>query len=163
MSNLGLRLALKELGIQHLMAPVGDRYVLQQMNTNGAVIGGEDSGHMIFLDQHTTGDGMLTALRLIQTMGEENKSLSELSRIMTVFPQVLLNIDVQDKPPIEDVPQIMAAIRSVEDCLGEKGRVLVRYSGTQPLCRVMVEGPEENETRRYCQQIADTVKATLGK
>ena len=163
MSNLGLRLALKELGIQHLMAPVGDRYVLQQMNTNGAVIGGEDSGHMIFLDQHTTGDGMLTALRLIQTLREENKPLSELSRIMTVFPQVLLNIDVHNKPPIEEVPQIMAAIRSVEDCLGEKGRVLVRYSGTQPLCRVMVEGPEENETRRYCQQIADVIKTTLGE
>jgi phosphoglucosamine mutase len=163
MSNLGLRMALKELGIKHLMAQVGDRYVLQQMKANGAVIGGEDSGHMIFLDQHTTGDGMLTALRLIQTMCEENKPLSELSRIMTVFPQVLLNIDVQKKPPIEDVSQIMAAIRSVEDCLGEKGRVLVRYSGTQPLCRVMVEGPEEDETRRYCRQIADVVKATLGK
>lgn len=162
MSNLGLRMALKELGINHLMAQVGDRYVLQQMKANGAVIGGEDSGHMIFLDQHTTGDGMLTALRLIQTMCEENKPLSALSRIMSVYPQVLLNIDVQSKPSIEGVPQIMAAIRSVEDCLGEKGRVLVRYSGTQPLCRVMVEGPEEDETRRYCQQIADVVKATLG-
>ena len=162
MSNLGLRLALKNLGINHLMAQVGDRYVLQEMNANGAVIGGEDSGHMIFLDQHTTGDGMLTAIRLLQTMGEESKPLSELGKIMTVFPQVLLNIDVRNKPAIEDVPQIMAAIRSVEDCLGEKGRVLVRYSGTQPLCRVMVEGPEKDETRRYCQQIADVVKATLG-
>jgi phosphoglucosamine mutase len=162
MSNLGLRLALKDLGINHLMAQVGDRYVLQKMNANGAIIGGEDSGHMIFLDQHTTGDGMLTAIRLIQTMREENKLLSELSEVMTVFPQVLLNIDVRKKPAIEDVPQIMVAIRSVENCLGEKGRVLVRYSGTQPLCRVMVEGPEEDETRRYCQQIADVVKATLG-
>ena len=161
MSNLGLRLALKDLGIDHIMAQVGDRYVLQQMNANGAVIGGEDSGHMIFLDQHTTGDGMLTAIRLIQTMCEEKKPLSELSRVMTVFPQVLLNIDVQKKPLIEEVPQIMAVIRSVEECLGEKGRVLVRYSGTQPLCRVMVEGPEKDETRRYCQQIADVVKATL--
>jgi len=162
MSNLGLRLALKDLGINHMMAQVGDRYVLQQMTANGAVIGGEDSGHMIFLDQHTTGDGMLTAIRLIQTMCEENKPLSELSRVMTVFPQVLLNIEVQKKPLIEDVPQIMAAIRSVEQSLGEKGRVLVRYSGTQPLCRVMVEGPERDETRRYCQQIADVVKAALG-
>ena len=162
MSNLGLRLALKDLGINHMMAQVGDRYVLQQMNATGAVIGGEDSGHMIFLDQHTTGDGMLTAIRLIQTMCEENKPLSELSRVMTVFPQVLLNIEVQKKPLIEDVPQIMAAIRSVEQRLGEKGRVLVRYSGTQPLCRVMVEGPERDETRRYCQQIADVVKAALG-
>ena len=82
--------------------------------------------------------------------------------VMTVFPQILLNIEVQKKPLIEDVPQIMAAIRSVEDRLGEKGRVLVGYSGTQPLCRVMVEGPERDETRRYCQQIADVVKAALG-
>jgi phosphoglucosamine mutase len=162
MSNLGLRLALKDLGINHIMAQVGDRYVLQQMIANGAVIGGEDSGHMIFLDQHTTGDGILTAIRLIQTMCEENKPLSQLSRVMTVFPQVLLNIEVQQKPLIEDVPQIMAAIRSVEERLGEKGRVLVRYSGTQPLCRVMVEGPERDKTQRYCQQIADVVKATLG-
>jgi phosphoglucosamine mutase len=162
MSNLGLRLALKDLGIKHLMAQVGDRYVLHEMNAGGAVIGGEDSGHMIFLDQHTTGDGMLTAIRLLQAMCEESKPLSELGKIMTVFPQVLLNIDVRNKPAIEEVPQIMAAIRSVEDSLGEKGRVLVRYSGTQPLCRVMVEGPDEDETRRYCQQIADVVKATLG-
>jgi phosphoglucosamine mutase len=161
MSNLGLRLALKELGIRHLMAPVGDRYVLQQMNAEGAVIGGEDSGHMIFLDQHTTGDGMLTALRLIEIMCDENKPLSELGRVMTVFPQVLLNIDVHRKPAIEDVPEIMKAIRSVEDCLGEKGRVLVRYSGTQPLCRVMVEGPDKDDTRRYCQQIADVIKSVL--
>jgi phosphoglucosamine mutase len=162
MSNLGLRLALKEMGIHHLMSAVGDRYVLELMIANGAVIGGEDSGHMIFLDQHTTGDGLLTAIRLIQIMREDNRPLSELSRAMTVFPQVLLNIDVRKKPPIEDVPQIVAAIRSVEKRLGEKGRVLVRYSGTQPLCRVMVEGPEENETRRYCRQIADVVKTALG-
>ena len=162
MSNLGLQLALKELGINHLMSQVGDRYVLQQMNANGAVIGGEDSGHMIFLDQHTTGDGMLTAIRLIQTLRDENKPLSELSQVMAVFPQVLLNVDVQNKPALESVPEIMAAIRSVEARLGERGRVLVRYSGTQPLCRVMVEGPEKDETRRYCRQIADTVKATLG-
>ena len=162
MSNLGLRLALKDMGIRHLMTQVGDRYVLEEMRANGAIIGGEDSGHMIFLDQHTTGDGMLTAIRLIQTLCEENKPLSELSRIMAVFPQVLLNIDVQKKPEIEGVPQIMAAIRSVEGRLGEKGRVLVRYSGTQPLCRVMVEGPDKEETRRYCRQIAEVVKAALG-
>jgi len=162
MSNLGLRLALKKLGIHHLMSKVGDRYVLELMIANGAIIGGEDSGHTIFLDQHTTGDGLLTAIRLIQIMREDNLPLSELRQAMIVFPQVLLNIDVRKKPAIEDVPEIVAAIRSVEKRLGEKGRVLVRYSGTQPLCRVMVEGPEENETRRYCRQIADVVKATLG-
>jgi phosphoglucosamine mutase len=162
MSNLGLRLALNDMDIDHLMTPVGDRYVLAQMQSSGAIIGGEDSGHMIFLDQHTTGDGMLSALRLIQTMRHENKPLSELSRVMTVLPQVLFNIAVQHKPEIESVPQIMEAIRVVEAQLGEKGRVLVRYSGTQPLCRVMVEGPRQEETRLYCQQLADIVKATLG-
>jgi phosphoglucosamine mutase len=126
------------------------------------VIGGEDSGHMIFLDQHTTGDGMLSAIRLIQTMHDENMTLSELSQVMAVFPQVLLNIEVQNKPAIESVASLMDAIRSVEKILGEKGRVLVRYSGTQPLCRVMVEGPDKDETQQYCQQIADVVKATLG-
>ncbi len=162
MSNLGLRLALKDMDIDHMMTPVGDRYVLEQMKADGAIIGGEDSGHMIFLDLHTTGDGMLTAIRLLQTMRDANQTLSELSRVMAVFPQVLLNIDVKNKPEIENVPQIMEVIRSVEDHLGQKGRVLVRYSGTQPLCRVMVEGLHEDETRRYCQQIADVVKATLG-
>ncbi len=162
MSNLGLRLALKDMGIEHIMTPVGDRYVLEQMRASGAIIGGEDSGHMIFLDQHTTGDGMLTAIRLLQTLQIERKPLSELSRIMTVFPQVLLNVEVQSKPAIESVSQLMDAIGLVQAKLGEKGRVLVRYSGTQPLCRVMVEGPREDETRRYCQQIADVVKAALG-
>ena len=162
MSNLGLRLALKDMGVDHIMTPVGDRYVLEQMRARGAIIGGEDSGHMIFLDQHTTGDGMLTAIRLLQTLQIERKPLSELSRIMTAFPQVLLNVEVQSKPAIESVSQLMDAIGLVEDQLGEKGRVLVRYSGTQPLCRVMVEGPREDETRRYCQQIADAVKAALG-
>ncbi|MGD8961181.1 MAG: phosphoglucosamine mutase [Desulfobacterales bacterium] len=162
MSNLGLRLALKDMGIDHMMTAVGDRYVLGQMRASNAIIGGEDSGHTIFLDQHTTGDGMLTAIRLIETMRDEQKRLSELRHVMTVLPQVLLNIDVQHKPEIESVPQLMEAIRAVEAQLGDKGRVLVRYSGTQPLCRVMVEGPGEDQTRRYCQQIANVVKAVLG-
>jgi phosphoglucosamine mutase len=162
MSNLGLRIALKELGIQHVMTRVGDRNVLEQMILSGAVIGGEDSGHMIFLDAHTTGDGILTALQLIQAMQEEARPLSELSKIMQLFPQVLINIEVQRKPKIENVPEIMNAIAAVENALGKKGRVLVRYSGTQPLCRVMVEGPAKDETQRYCQQIADVVKASLG-
>jgi phosphoglucosamine mutase len=162
MSNLGLRLALKNMGVDYLTAPVGDRYVLEQMHANGAIVGGEDSGHIIFMDRHTTGDGMLAAIRLLQIMQEEKKSLSELSRIMEIFPQVLLNIEVRNKPQIENVAPIRDAIRCVEEILGEQGRVLVRYSGTEPLCRVMVEGPVEEETRRYCRQIADVVKATIG-
>lgn len=161
MSNIGFRLALKEIGIRHIMADVGDRYVMKEMLASGGVIGGEDSGHMIFLDHHTTGDGILTALKLIEAMKAEDRPLSELAKIMSVFPQILMNVDVKTKPEIETVPEIMDAIRSVEARLGEKGRVLVRYSGTQPLCRVMVEGPTQEETQQYCQEIVAVVEEVL--
>jgi phosphoglucosamine mutase len=162
MSNLGLRKALKELEIEHVMTRVGDRYVLQEMRANGAIIGGEDSGHMIFLDDHTTGDGILSALKLIGAMQTESKPLSELGDMMTVFPQALINVDVKRKPDLQTIPQVVDAMASVEKTLGEEGRVLVRYSGTQPLCRIMVEGPNERETRRYCNQIADIIEEKLG-
>ena len=163
MSNLGLRMALMDMGINHVMTNVGDRYVLEEMLARGAVIGGEDSGHMIFLNHHTTGDGILTAIKLIEAMQVESKPLSELREIMTIFPQVLINVNVQRKPDIQSVPKIVDEIRSVEKILGQEGRVLVRYSGTQPLCRVMVEGPGEYETQTYCRQIADVVQSELGK
>ena len=162
MSNMGLGVALGRLGIAHKVSQVGDRYVVEQMIASGAVLGGEDSGHMIFFDRHTTGDGMLSALKLIEAMLSEKKPLSELSSTMTVYPQILTNVAVNAKPDIETIPQIMDAIRSVESKLGEKGRVLVRYSGTQPLCRVMVEGIDETETRNYCHQIADIIKNSIG-
>lgn len=162
MSNLGFGVALKQMQINHEVAQVGDRYVMQKMLASGAVLGGEDSGHLIFADCHTTGDGMLTALKLIEAVQTEHKPLSEISTIMTVYPQVLINVEVDTQPAIESVPQIIEAIRSAEAELGEQGRVLVRYSGTQPLCRVMVEGPDEAETRRYCQQIADIIKNSIG-
>jgi len=162
MSNMGFGAALKNMGIRHEIAQVGDRYVIQRMQDAGAVLGGEDSGHMIFADHHTTGDGILTALKLIEAVKTEHQSLSDLSRIMTVYPQILMNVDVKAKPDIEDVPEIVAAIGAVEAELGESGRVLVRYSGTQPLCRVMVEGPDEAATRRYCAQLSDIVKNSIG-
>jgi phosphoglucosamine mutase len=162
MSNVGLGIALKEMGIRHLMAKVGDRYVLQQMIAGGAVIGGEDSGHMIFLDYHTTGDGILTAIKLIEAMQTESKSLSELCKVMTVFPQVLISVTVRQKPEIQQIPEIVEVIQSVEEKLGEEGRVLVRYSGTQPLCRVMVEGPDKEKTGQYSHLIADVVRQKLG-
>jgi phosphoglucosamine mutase len=162
MSNLGLRVAFKKMGIKHVMTKVGDRYVLEEMRASGAVIGGEDSGHMIFTDYHTTGDGMLTALKLIESMQAEEKPLSELSKIMTVFPQVLINVDVHQKPDIQTLPEVVEAIESVEKRLGEQGRVLVRYSGTQPLCRIMVEGPDKRETQRYCSQVADIIRNKIG-
>ncbi len=163
MSNLGLGLALKKMGVIHTMAKVGDRHVVEEMISSGATLGGEDSGHMIFLDHHTTGDGILTALRLIEVMKAESKPLSELSKIMTVFPQILINVEVKRKPDLETVPNIRDAISSVAHRLGNEGRVLVRYSGTEPLCRVMVEGPTIDKTRVYCQQLADVVKNNIGK
>ena len=163
MSNMGLGVALKNMGIEHIMSNVGDRYVMQEMIASGAILGGEDSGHMIFLDHHTTGDGMLTALRLIEVMINESKPLSELKKVMTVFPQALLNVEVRKKPDIDTIPEITQEIKLVEEKLKGKGRVLVRYSGTQPMCRVMVEGPTIEETTEYCEQLADIVKYILGK
>jgi phosphoglucosamine mutase len=162
MSNMGLKVALKDLGIEHIMTNVGDRYVMEQMVSSGSVLGGEDSGHTIFLNHHTTGDGILSALKLIESMKFESKSLSELKKVMKVFPQALINVEVKSKPEISSIPAVQEAIRSVEKDLGEKGRVLVRYSGTQPICRVMVEGPTEEETQRYCEQISDVIQKELG-
>ncbi|MBU4287658.1 MAG: phosphoglucosamine mutase [Proteobacteria bacterium] len=162
MSNMGLGIALEDTGIKHIKAKVGDRYVLESMIHSGAVLGGEDSGHMIFLDHQTTGDGILTALKLIEALKDESKPLSELVKIMDVFPQVLINVEVKNKPEIATIPQITETINAVEKNLAEKGRVLVRYSGTQPLCRVMVEGPTQELTEKYCQEIADTIKEQIG-
>ncbi|MDX9786197.1 MAG: phosphoglucosamine mutase [Desulfobacterales bacterium] len=162
MSNLGFKAAMKAYGIAHYTAQVGDRYVLEMMRETGATLGGEDSGHMIFLNHHTTGDGLLAGLRLLEVMAMKNKPLSELSRVMTVFPQVLINVDVREKPPIETVPEIQQAIEAAAAALGDKGRVLVRYSGTQPMCRVMVEGPTQAITRQYCEIIAETVRRAIG-
>ncbi|MGP8003702.1 MAG: phosphoglucosamine mutase [Smithella sp.] len=161
MSNIGLTVAFQKLGIDSVFAPVGDRFVLEEMLARGAVIGGEDSGHLIFLKHHTTGDGLITALQILAAIKKEGRPLSELARIMSVFPQMLINIDVKRKPEIETVPEIMAAIKKAEKALGDKGRVLVRYSGTQNMCRVMVEGPTKKETETHCRRIADVVEKIL--
>ena len=161
MSNLGFILACKKYGFRHHAAQVGDRNVLEDMQRLGAVIGGEDSGHMIFTNHHTTGDGIITALQLVSAMLRSGKPLSELARLMDVLPQKLINIDVSRKPDIATVPEIVEAIRQVEAELGEQGRVLVRYSGTQNMCRVMVEGPTKEQTEKYCSRIADAVRAAL--
>jgi phosphoglucosamine mutase len=162
MSNMGLGATLNYLGIEHKTSQVGDRYVMQKMMACGAILGGENSGHMIFAEHHTTGDGILTALKLIEAMQMEKKPLSTLSRIMTVYPQILMNVEVRGKPDIADVPEIVETIRSVESELGDQGRVLVRYSGTQPLCRVMVEGPSKTTIREYCHQISNIIYKNIG-
>jgi phosphoglucosamine mutase len=161
MSNLGLTIACKKYGFKHHAAKVGDRYVLEDMQRLGAVLGGEDSGHLIFLNHHTTGDGILTAMQLIAAMVSKDKPLSELATMMDVFPQKLINVEVKNKPDVSSVPEVMEAIREVEAELGDEGRVLVRYSGTQNVCRVMVEGPTDDLTEKYCTQIADVVKTAL--
>ena len=162
MSNLGLKVACKKYGFNHHASKVGDRYVLEDMLRLGSVIGGEEAGHMIFLDHHTTGDGIIAAMQLIAAMVREQKPLSEMAAMMDIFPQKLINVDVQRKPDITSVPKLMEVIRQVEGVLGEQGRVLVRYSGTQNMCRVMVEGPSDAVTEKYCRQIADIVKSELG-
>lgn len=162
MSNIGLGLALKTFGAKTIATKVGDRYVLEEMLAKEAVIGGEDSGHIIFLDHHTTGDGIIAALQMLKAMKSEDKPLSELARIMKVFPQRLINIDVKYKPDINTIPEIVDVIKEVEAALGDKGRVLVRYSGTQQMCRVMVEGPSEKDTEIYCRKVADVITQKLG-
>jgi phosphoglucosamine mutase len=161
MNNLGLRVACEKHRLTYHASKVGDRYVLEDMMRLGGVVGGEQSGHMIFLDHHTTGDGLITAMQLIAAMVKTGKSLSELAQIMDIYPQKLINVDVQRKPDITTVPTLMEAIQQVERELGEDGRVLVRYSGTQNMCRVMVEGPSTSVTEKYCTQLAEVVKTSL--
>ncbi len=162
MSNMGLRVACKKYGFKHHAAKVGDRYVLEDMQKLGGTIGGEDSGHMIFLDHHTTGDGILTALQLLSAMVRSGKPLSELAAQMDIYPQKLINLDVKSKPDLATVPQVAEVIREVEAELKDEGRVLVRYSGTQNMCRVMVEGPSVELTDKYCTQIANVIRKTIG-
>jgi phosphoglucosamine mutase len=162
MSNMGFHQAMKKLGLTVHTTQVGDRYVMQKMVDSDAVLGGEDSGHIIFRDRHTTGDGIMAALRLLDAVQAAGRPLSELSRIMMVFPQVLINVDVRSKPDLGSIPEIARAIERVEIELGRQGRVLVRYSGTQSQCRVMVEGPVVEQTQICCRQIADVVRKALG-
>jgi len=161
MSNMGFRLALKGLGIKHITTRVGDRYVMEEMRARTAVLGGEESGHLLFLRHHTTGDGLLSALQLLWAIKISGRSLSHLSHLMTVFPQLLHNVPVKNKPEISSVPQLVQIIQQVEAVLGERGRVLVRYSGTEPVCRIMVEGERRDEIEVYIRQIADVVTECL--
>ena len=162
MSNLGLRVACKKYGFKYHAAKVGDRYVLEDMMKLGSVIGGEQSGHLIFFDHHTTGDGIITALQLTAAMVRAGKPLSDLAKMMDIYPQKLINVDVKSKPDIATVPRIMQVINRVEKDLGQNGRVLVRYSGTQNMCRIMVEGPSDGVTEKHCKEIAAVVKGVLG-
>ena len=162
MSNFGFFTAMKKLGIQEGVSQVGDRYVLEMMQGKGAILGGEESGHIICLNHHTSGDGIIAALQLLWAMRLYGQPLSELSQIMTLSPQKIANVIVANKPPLEDIPMLQEAIRMAEMELGDKGRVLIRYSGTQSMCRVMVEGPTQEMTDRLTDSLAGTVKKCIG-
>jgi len=162
MSNFGFLTAMRQLGIEHFASSVGDRYVLEKMLEKDAVVGGEPSGHVIFLNHHTTGDGIITALQLLACMRESGRRLSDLARVMRMAPQKNINVNVKRKPPLEKLPELQRAVRRAEKELGGKGRVLIRYSGTQPMCRVMVEGPKKQLTERLAQRLSRTVKKLLG-
>lgn len=162
MSNIGFHKAVKEMGCQSVVTGVGDRYVLERMRKDGYCLGGEQSGHIIFLDFNTTGDGLVTAVQLLGMMKQKGKPLSELAGLMTKYPQILKNVAVQTKSGWEDNTLIQAAISSGEAELGEEGRILVRPSGTEPLIRVMAEGPDQEELQRIVDDIADVVEREMG-
>ncbi len=162
MSNIGLEIALRERGIRLLRTPVGDRYVVERMREQGLNLGGEQSGHIVCLDHTTTGDGLITALLVVAAMLESDKPLSELKQIVEKFPQALISLRVREKLPLADQPEIAESIRAAEAALGERGRVLVRYSGTEPVARVMVEGEDPSLVDQYAEQIAATIRSRLG-
>ena len=162
MSNLGLERALAAHGIRMLRMPVGDKYVLEEMLRTGAVLGGEQSGHVIFLDYATTGDGILTALRVAEIVQESGAGLDELTAELKVYPQLLVNIRVRARRPLEEMPAVGEEIRAAERAFGDAGRVLVRFSGTEPLARVMVEGPELAQVEDFASRIARVIERELG-
>lgn len=162
MSNFGFKLAMESLGITHHAAKVGDRHVLEMMKAKGACLGGEQSGHIIFSDHHTTGDGIIAALQLLAVIQKSGKPLSKLAKVMTHAPQLLINVPVASKPPIEELEELTKAIADAETTLDGSGRVLIRYSGTEPKCRVMVEAQDAELTERLCNELADTVKRCIG-
>jgi len=162
MSNMGLDIAVKKAGGKIVKTAVGDRYVVEEMLRKGYNLGGEQSGHMIFLDHNTTGDGMLSALQVLAIMRRQNKALSELAGVMTSLPQVLVNVRVAERTDIMTIPEVAGLVRDVERQLDDMGRILIRYSGTEPLLRIMLEGPDKMQIAGWAKEIADLVEQKLG-
>jgi phosphoglucosamine mutase len=162
MSNIGLEAALKRSGIRMLRAPVGDRYVLEEMQKHNAALGGEQSGHILLPHLATTGDGLLTALVVLDLMARTGMSIDELTEDLKVFPQVIVNVKVREKRPLERIPAVAAAIRAAEEDLKDSGRVVIRYSGTEALARVMIEAESEEAMKRHAEAIAGAIRKELG-
>ncbi|PIR20538.1 MAG: phosphoglucosamine mutase [Deltaproteobacteria bacterium CG11_big_fil_rev_8_21_14_0_20_47_16] len=162
MSNMGFDKAMHDNGIRVLRTHVGDRYVVQAMREGGFNLGGEQSGHMIFLDDGTTGDGVMSALQILSIIVQEGKPLSELKKVYTAFPQVLVNTKVRNKEPIEKMPTVAKAISAAEKELGQSGRILVRYSGTEMIARVMVEGEKQDQIQKLANTIVSEIQSVIG-
>jgi phosphoglucosamine mutase len=162
MSNLGLEKALEELGVGLLRTQVGDRYVVDAMREGGFNLGGEQSGHVVFLDHNTSGDGLITALQVLAIMQRKQRTLSELTTDFVRYPQVLVNVRVAERKPIESLPGFVRSVEKVESALGGRGRVLIRYSGTEPKVRIMVEGDDAKKIREYAEDLADELRRALG-
>jgi phosphoglucosamine mutase len=162
MSNIGLEIALRDAGIGLVRCQVGDKYVMEEMLRRGLVLGGEQSGHVIFSDYLFTGDGLATSLNVLRTMAASGRSLADLASDLTTYPQVLMNLRVQQKVDLKTIPEVAGVMARVEQHLAGQGRLLVRYSGTEPLLRVMLEGRDESEIRRLGQEIIDAVREHVG-
>jgi phosphoglucosamine mutase len=162
MSNMGLEAALKRDGVRMLRASVGDRYVLEMMLKENAALGGEQSGHILFPHLATTGDGILTALVVLDLVARSGQSIDELIADLKVFPQVIVNVKVREKKPLESIPSVRTRIREAEEELDGSGRVVIRYSGTEALARVMIEAESEEAMQRHANAIADAIRAELG-
>jgi len=163
MSNIGLEIALRESGIALRRCAVGDKYVMEEMQQHGLSLGGEQSGHIIFSEHLLTGDGLATALYVLRTVAETGRSLDELASELTTYPQVLVNVRVRERVNLQDVPPVASLMREVESRLAGHGRLLVRYSGTEPLLRVMLEGRDQAEITRWADELAATVQSHLGE
>ena len=163
MSNLGLDQSLKEVGLRAIKTQVGDRYVLEEMLRVGANLGGEQSGHLLFLDHQTTGDGIISALQLLAVVRESGQPLSELSAVMRKFPQVLKNVPVREKPPLEQVPGMAERIQAFEKEMDGAGRILLRYSGTEALARVMIEGEDGARIEAMATELAGILQRAIGR
>ncbi len=161
MSNIGLEIALRDRGLRLIRTPVGDKYVMEEMLAGRYVLGGEQSGHVILTEHLPTGDGMATALAVLRVMADTGRELADLAADLQTFPQTLVNVRVREKIPVDRVPEIQAAVSRVEDALDGRGRVLVRYSGTEPLLRIMIEGEDQATVQAWAEEIADAVRGTI--